>query len=92
MLKRSLAVSAALAGVLPLAACGADESSGDTLFAASLPLTGSFSVPGKFHQQGYELCVDTINANGGLLDGRKVKLKVSVNQSDIRRWTPIHDD
>ena len=49
---------------------------------ASLPLTGSFSVPGEFHQQGYELCVDTINANGGLLHGRQVELKVSDNQSD----------
>lgn len=85
MLKRSIAVSATVASLLATAACGSDDSSGDTgdiLFAASLPLTGSFSIPGEFHQQGYELCVDTINENGGLLDGRKVKLEVSDNQSD----------
>jgi branched-chain amino acid transport system substrate-binding protein len=88
MLKRSLVFSAALATVLPaVAACssgdsGGDSGGGDILFAASLPLTGSFSVPGEFHEQGYKLCVDTINANGGLLDGRKVKLEVSDNQSD----------
>ncbi|MGH3345878.1 MAG: amino acid ABC transporter substrate-binding protein [Nocardioides sp.] len=86
MLKRSLAVSVALATALTLVACGADSDdagdAGDILFAASLPLTGGLSVPGKFHQQGYELCVDIINANGGLLDGRNVKLSVSDNQSD----------
>jgi hypothetical protein len=62
MLKRSLVFSAALATVLPaVAACssgdsGGDSGGGDILFAASLPLTGSFSVPGEFHEQGYKLC------------------------------------
>ena len=40
---------------------------------ASLPLTGGFSLTGDKHKQGYELCVDLINKNGGIL-GRKVKL------------------
>ena len=48
---------------------------------ASLPLTGGFSLTGDKHKQGYELCVDLINKNGGIL-GRKVKLSVSDNRSD----------
>lgn len=48
---------------------------------ASLPLTGAFSVSGTKHQQGYELCVDLINANGGIL-GRQVELLMSDNRSD----------
>ena len=48
---------------------------------ASLPLTGGFSLTGDKHKQGYELCVDLINKNGGIL-GRKVKLTVSDNRSD----------
>lgn len=49
--------------------------------ASSLPLTGSFSIPGTKHQDGYQLCVDLINEKGGLL-GRPVELIVSDNQSD----------
>jgi len=48
---------------------------------ASLPLTGGFSVTGDKHKVGYELCVDTINKNGGVL-GRKLELIVSDNRSD----------
>ncbi|HSO26653.1 MAG TPA: ABC transporter substrate-binding protein, partial [Anaerolineales bacterium] len=48
---------------------------------SSLPLTGSFSIPGEKHQDGYQLCVDLINEGGGLL-GRPVELLVSDNQSD----------
>ena len=48
----------------------------------SLPLTGEFSITGTLHQQGYQLCVDQINAAGGLLD-RPVELIVSDNQSDV---------
>lgn len=48
---------------------------------ASLPLTGSFSVAGTKHQQGYELCVSLINERGGIL-GRQVDLIISDNRSD----------
>jgi branched-chain amino acid transport system substrate-binding protein len=48
---------------------------------ASLPLTGSFSIPGSKHGDGYQLCVDLINDGGGLL-GRPVELIISDNQSD----------
>jgi len=49
---------------------------------ASLPLTGGFAINGEKHRDGYQLCVDLINANGGLLD-RQVELIVSDNQSDV---------
>jgi len=48
----------------------------------SLPLTGEFSITGTKHRDGYQLCVDLINAGGGLLD-RPVELIVSDNQSDV---------
>ncbi len=48
---------------------------------ASLPLTGGFSVTGDKHKVGYELCVNMINENGGVL-GRKLELIVSDNRSD----------
>ncbi|MGH8872348.1 MAG: amino acid ABC transporter substrate-binding protein [Acidimicrobiia bacterium] len=55
---------------------------GDAItIAASLPLTGGFSVPGQKHQEGFQLCVDLINEGGGLL-GRPVELLVSDNRSD----------
>jgi branched-chain amino acid transport system substrate-binding protein len=56
--------------------------SGDPIkFAASLPLTGMFSIPGTLHQEGYEFCVEAINERGGLL-GRPVELITSDNKSE----------
>lgn len=52
------------------------------VFATSLPLTGEFSVVGAKHRDGYQYCVDEINARGGLLDGRPVELLVEDNRSD----------
>lgn len=54
---------------------------GPIKIGASLPLTGSFSVAGTKHRQGYELCVNLINERGGIL-GRPVELIVSDNRSD----------
>src|SRR5665811_1363670 len=51
------------------------------LFASSLPLTGEFSVTGTKHRDGYQFCVDEINARGGIL-GREVELLVEDNRSD----------
>jgi branched-chain amino acid transport system substrate-binding protein len=51
------------------------------LFAASLPLTGDFAIPGSKHADGYQFCVDEINARGGIL-GRPVELLVEDNRSD----------
>lgn len=56
--------------------------SGDPIvMAASLPLTGGFSIPGVLHEEGYQVCIDIINERGGLL-GRPVELLVSDNRSD----------
>ena len=57
--------------------------SGVVKIGVSLPLTGGQSVPGKGHQQGYDFCVDELNANGGLL-GHKVQLIVKDSRSDIQ--------
>ncbi|MFO7701335.1 MAG: amino acid ABC transporter substrate-binding protein [Acidimicrobiia bacterium] len=51
------------------------------LFAASLPLTGDFAIPGSKHGDGYQFCVDEINERGGIL-GRPVELLVEDNRSD----------
>ncbi|MPZ70914.1 MAG: ABC transporter substrate-binding protein [Actinobacteria bacterium] len=51
------------------------------VFGASLPLTGEFSISGSKHANGYQFCVDEINARGGLL-GRPVELLVEDNRSD----------
>ncbi len=48
----------------------------------SLPLTGEFSITGTKHRDGYQLCVDLVNQAGGI-NGRKVELVVSDNQSDV---------
>lgn len=58
---------------------GGDEE--PIVFASSLPLTGEFSVTGTKHRDGYQFCVDEINARGGLL-GRQVELLVEDNRSD----------
>ena len=61
---------------------GGEEPSGEPIvMAASLPLTGEFSIGGAKHEVGYQFCVDEINARGGLL-GRPVELLVEDNRSD----------
>ncbi|MGI9646997.1 MAG: ABC transporter substrate-binding protein [Acidimicrobiia bacterium] len=50
------------------------------LFAASLPLTGDFAIPGSKHNDGYQFCVDEINRLGGL-DGHDVNYLGEDNQS-----------
>ncbi len=49
---------------------------------SSLPLTGEFSITGTKHRDGYQLCVDLVNAAGGI-NGRKLDLIVSDDQSDV---------
>ncbi|HEX2129861.1 MAG TPA: amino acid ABC transporter substrate-binding protein [Solirubrobacterales bacterium] len=86
--RRYLIAATSVAAALTLAACeGAgdddDEANSDepVVVGASLPLTGPLSVPGQGHVEGYELCVDQLNATGGIL-GRDVELKTSDNRSD----------
>ena len=47
---------------------------------ASLSLTGTYAKPGTYQKEGYELCIDELNAKGGLL-GRKVEFVVYDDQS-----------
>src|SRR5437763_11132363 len=51
---------------------------------ASLSLSGDFGGDGPAMKQGYQLWVDTINNNGGLL-GRPVKLVILDDKSDPNR-------
>ena len=66
------------AAAVALLATGAQA---DIRIGASLPLTGGFSIAGSKHEQGYQLCVDLINARGGIL-GQQVDLILSDNRSD----------
>lgn len=54
------------------------------VIGASLPLTGTFSIAGSKHAEGYQLCVDEINARGGLL-GRPVEIIIGDNRSDVEQ-------
>lgn len=60
------------------------------VIGTSLPLTGGFSIPGAKHAEGYQLCVDQINAQGGLL-GRPVELIISDNRSDVQEAISQHE-
>ena len=83
----AVAASAAIA----LAACSSSSTTGGgssgsatkspNLIGTSLSLTGDFSVDGQAFQRGYNLWVENINKNGGLL-GHKVTLKVLNDNSD----------
>ncbi|TFV89624.1 ABC transporter substrate-binding protein [Blastococcus sp. CT_GayMR16] len=82
------AVAASAAVLLSVAACGtkpseeAGSGSDDPIvIGISLPLTGDFSQPGGEARKGYEIWVDQINADGGLL-GRQVELKITDDASN----------
>jgi branched-chain amino acid transport system substrate-binding protein len=70
---------------LALAACGSKgeapsggSAGSDTLtIGASLSLTGQLAREGKLTQEGYQLCQDKVNAQGGVpVGGRKLKLDI----------------
>jgi branched-chain amino acid transport system substrate-binding protein len=74
---------------LALVGCGGDDGGGDggeaggepIRIGASLPLTGDFSEPGVAAKKGYDLWVEQVNEQGGLLD-RQVEIIVKDDQSD----------
>lgn len=84
---RAAALTSVLA--LALAACADDgsgggdegESSEPIVIGTSLPLTGEFSQPGTAAKEGYEVWVEMVNADGGLL-GRQVELVVKDDASN----------
>lgn len=51
------------------------ETSGEILWGASLPLSGSFAHAGEQNQQGLRAFADYLNANGGI-EGRRVRVEV----------------
>src|SRR5215216_5575182 len=75
-----LTLAAAVAG-----GCGGDNGGGGggtIKVGASLPLTGEFSEPGKAARQGYKVWEATVNEQGGLIDGRKVKMVIKDDASN----------
>ena len=70
---------------IPLGAVTVLAQEGDPIrIGASLPLTGTFSIAGSKHAEGYELCVQQINDQGGLL-GRPVEILIQDNRSDVEQ-------
>ena len=47
---------------------------------ASMSVTGTYAKPGTYQKQGYDVCIDELNAKGGIL-GRKVELVIYDDQS-----------
>lgn len=72
LLGSALAGSALLAFSLPADAA--------VTMGASLPMTGGLAVNGQKHKEGYDLCIELLNKEGGLL-GEPVSLIISDNQS-----------
>ncbi len=82
--RRWMAAALTSALALSLAACGGEdggESDGPLRIGTSLPLTGEFSQPGTAAKEGYEVWVEMVNAEGGLL-GREVELIVKDDASN----------
>ncbi|MCA1835228.1 MAG: ABC transporter substrate-binding protein, partial [Actinobacteria bacterium] len=68
---------------LVLAGCGSKgtqnpTTTGDTVnLGASMSLSGSLEKEGKLTQQGYDYCVSTVNAKGGVpVGGRTLRLHI----------------
>ncbi|GAA0276134.1 ABC transporter substrate-binding protein [Cryptosporangium japonicum] len=67
-----------LAAVLVLAGCsssGGDSETGPIRIGLTVPLTGNYQALGTGDQQGAQIAVEQINADGGI-DGRKIELVV----------------
>jgi len=77
-----LAVVAACAALAAVAATtsSAAPQAGPIKIGISLSLSGDFSDPGKFAEQGYKLWEKTVNAKGGIL-GRQVQLIIQDDAS-----------
>ena len=77
----ALAACAALAAVAATAGAGSAATKAAPIkIGISLSLSGDFSDPGKFAEQGYKLWAKTVNAKGGIL-GRKVQLIIQDDAS-----------
>lgn len=62
---------------------GTDQSSSDTVLIGGLaPLTGEVAVYGTTATNGAKLAFDEINANGGILGGKKIQYEVLDEKGD----------
>jgi branched-chain amino acid transport system substrate-binding protein len=71
-----VALAGVVAAALPLPA-GAQT---PIKIGASMSVTGTYAKPGSYQKEGYDICIDELNAKGGLL-GRKVELVIYDDQS-----------
>lgn len=80
---RMTAVVAAAALGLSMSACDAvsagDDANGPVTIGLSTPLSGSAASLGENEQNGVELAIEQINADGGVLDGRDLELAAEDN-------------
>jgi branched-chain amino acid transport system substrate-binding protein len=71
-------MACALTTLLVLAGCsssGEDSSDGPIRVGLTVPLTGNYQALGTGDQQGAQIAVEQINADGGI-DGRKIELVI----------------
>jgi branched-chain amino acid transport system substrate-binding protein len=71
---------AALAGVVLASLPVPAGAQGPIKIGASMSVTGTYAKPGTYQKEGYDVCIDELNAKGGLL-GRKVELVIYDDQS-----------
>lgn len=82
-MKRSRTFSRAL-----VAACGligasiAQSHAEDIAIGVNMPLTGAFAASGAYVTDGARIAVDEINAKGGVLGGKTLKLIIEDNKSN----------
>lgn len=77
------ATALALTGCAPDASGDGDSPSGDGTYTiyASLSLTGALAGSSKAQQEGLEIAVDSINADGGI-NGEQIELVIADDQLD----------
>lgn len=71
---------AALAGVVLASLSVPAGAQAPIKIGASMSVTGTYAKPGSYQKEGYDVCIDELNAKGGLL-GRKVELVIYDDQS-----------
>lgn len=90
ILKTAIAALASAGLLTSLAACGlggdaASQAQGDTVnIGVIYPKTGQYAEYGKMFQQGFDLAVEQVNAQGGV-GGKKLGLKYFDTQSDAKQ-------
>lgn len=90
ILKTAIAALASTGLLTSLTACGlggdsASQAQGDTVnIGVIYPKTGQYAEYGKMFQQGFDLAVEQVNAQGGV-GGKKLGLKYFDTQSDAKQ-------